>query len=267
MIKLGVNSVLYKAFPLRTAMENLKKIGCDGFEISAIEGMCEHLDLKNWRAQKSEILELCEEFQLPITATEVASTDPARLTLAFEAAAGLGIPVVNIGPGGKSDVEADMLACVARMNELAAIAESYGVTLCMKAHVGGAVYSTPTTLRLIENVPSAFFGIDMDPSHIFRCGEAPEDALASVVKYMKHVHIRDCGRECLGKGPGHPLQQICGAGDINLYGYFDELVKAGYDGACNLEIIGPELSLAEANIVAASSYGYMNAVLKKLGAR
>jgi len=265
MINLGVNTVLYKAFPLRTAVENLKKIGYDGFEISAIEGMCEHLELKNWRAQKNEILEICDEFQLPITAAEVASTDPARLTLAFEAAAGIGIPVINIGPGGKADVEEDMLACIAQMNELAAIAERYGVTLCMKAHVGGAVYSTPTTLRLIENVPSAYFGIDMDPSHIFRCGEAPEAALASVAKYMKHVHIRDCaGRN---PGPGSPFQQICGVGDIDLYGYFDELVKAGYDGACNLEIIGPELSLADANIVAGASYGYMNAILKKLSAR
>jgi len=267
MINLGVNSVLYKAFPLRTAVENLKKIGYDGFEISAIEGMCEHLELKNWRVQKQEILEICDEFQLPITATEVASTDPARLTLAFEAAAGIGIPVVNIGPGGKADVEEDMLACIQRMNELSAIAESYGVTLCMKAHVGGAVYSTPTTLRLIESVPSACFGIDMDPSHIYRCGEAPEEALAGVIQYMKHVHIRDCLGEFLGKGPGNPFQQICGAGDINLYGYFEELVKAGYNGACNLEIIGPELSLADANIVAAASYGYMNAILKNLNAR
>ncbi|MDR2687246.1 MAG: sugar phosphate isomerase/epimerase, partial [Oscillospiraceae bacterium] len=208
MINLGVNTVLYKAFPLRTAAENLRKIGYDGFEISAIEGMCEHLDLKNWRARKSEILELRDEFQLPITAAEVASTDPARLTLAFEAAAGLGIPVVNIGPGGRADDEEEMLACIERMNELAAIAENYGVTLCMKAHVGGSVYSTPTTLRLIENVRSQAFGIDMDPSHIHRCGEAPEAALASVVQYMRHVHIRDC----LGRGPspGAPMQQICG---------------------------------------------------------
>jgi sugar phosphate isomerase/epimerase len=63
------------------------------------------------------------------------------------------------------------------------------------------------------------------------------------------------------------LQQVCGVGDIDLYGYFDALVKAGYGGACNLEIIGPELSLEDANIVAGVSYGDMNAVLKRLGAR
>jgi len=270
MIKLGVNTVLYRDFPLRTALENLKKIGYDGFEISAIEGMCEHLVLKNWREQKNEILELCDEFQLSLLAAEVAAPDPERLRLAFEAAASIGIPVVNIGPGGKADDEEEMLACIKNMNYLAEMAESYGVTLCVKAHVGCSVYSTPTTLRLIENVKSGYFGIDMDPSHIYRCGEEPEEALAAVIKYMKHIHIRDCvGR---GPSPGTPFQQICGAGDINLHGYFEELVKAGYGGACdfeacNLEVIGGPLPLEDANIIAASSYGYMNAVLKRLAAR
>ena len=48
MIQLGVNTVLYKAYSLREAVENLKKIGYDGFEISAIEGMCEHLKLSEY---------------------------------------------------------------------------------------------------------------------------------------------------------------------------------------------------------------------------
>jgi len=265
MIKLGVNTVLYKAFTLREAVENLKKIGYDGFEISAIQGMCEHLKLDDWEAQKSEIQEICQEFGMPILAMEAGSTDPARLGLAFRAAAGLGIPVVNIGPGGKSDVPEDLTACFERMNLLAGMAQSYGVTLCMKAHVGCAVYSTPTTLQAIEAVKNPAFGIDMDPSHIFRCGEEPELALDAVAAHMKHVHIRDCaGRQ---QSPGHPLKQICGAGDINLRGYFEVLVRAGYDGPVNLEIIGPDLTLADANIVAGVSYGYMNACLKALNAR
>ena len=45
------------------------------------------------------------------------------------------------------------------------------------------------------------------------------------------------------------------------------MVKQGYDGPVDLEVIGPELTLAEANIVAAESYGYLNACLKDLGAR
>ncbi|MBQ5974033.1 MAG: hypothetical protein IJL69_07500 [Oscillospiraceae bacterium] len=98
MIKLGVNTVLYKPFTLREAVENLSKIGYDGFEISAIKGMCEHLDLEHWKDQVSEIRELCEEFHMEILASEVASTDPERLRLAFEAAAGIGIPSSTSAP-------------------------------------------------------------------------------------------------------------------------------------------------------------------------
>jgi sugar phosphate isomerase/epimerase len=43
MIKLGVNSVLFKAFPFSEAAKAIKKAGYDGVEISAIQGMCEHL--------------------------------------------------------------------------------------------------------------------------------------------------------------------------------------------------------------------------------
>lgn len=265
MIKLGVNTVLYKGCTLREAVENLKKIGYDGFEISAIEGMCEHLKLSEWKNQASEIKELCDEFKMELLASEVASTDPERLRLAFEAAAGIGIPVINVGPRGKTGSEEDLNDFIKHMNMLCEMAESYGVTLCVKAHVGASVYSTPTTLKLIEGVKSKAFGIDMDPSHIFRCGEEPENALASVLPAMKHIHIRDC-HERVGS-PGTPFQQICGTGNINLRGYVGEMVKRGYSGPVDLEVIGPELTLAEANIVAAESYGYLNALLRDFGAR
>ena len=265
MIKLGVNTVLYKPFTLREAVENLSKIGYDGFEISAIKGMCEHLDLEHWKDQVSEIRELCEEFHMEILASEVASTDPERLRLAFEAAAGIGIPVINIGPTGRSNEPGDLEACIAHMKTLAELAESYGVTLCTKAHVGASVYNTETTLKLIEGFRNPYFGIDMDPSHIFRAGEEPEKALASVLPAMKHIHIRDCPHRL--QNPGTPFQQICGTGLINLSGYVDAMVDQGYSGPVDLEVIGPELSLADCNTVAAETYGYLNALLRARGAR
>ncbi|MCL2741887.1 MAG: sugar phosphate isomerase/epimerase [Oscillospiraceae bacterium] len=265
MVKLGVNTVLYKGYTLDEAVAELRKIGYDGFEISALKGMCEHLCLDGWKDQVNEIKEIVERHSMPILSAEVATNDADRLRLAFEAANAIGIPVLNIGPGGKADDEESLAACLENLSRLAKMAEEYKVTLCVKAHVGNAVYSTPTTLRAIEAVKSGFFGIDMDPSHIYRAGEEPEKALASVVKAMRHVHIRDCvGR---GPSPGTPFEQICGVGGINLMGYFGELMKGGYDGPVCLEVIGPELSMSDANIVAASSYGYMNACLKSLGGR
>jgi hypothetical protein len=47
------------------------------------------------------------------------------------------------------------------------------------------------------------------------------------------------------------------------------MVDGGYIGPVVLEVIGakPEHSLAQISIVAAETYGYLNACLKKLGAR
>jgi sugar phosphate isomerase/epimerase len=106
----------------------------------------------------------------------------------------------------------------------------------------------------------------MDPSHIYRAGEDPEKALPPVLKRVRHIHIRDCkGR---GPGPGEPQDQACGRGDIDLFGYCQAMADGGYSGPVCLEIIGAgNLDLSRRDVIAAESYGYMNACLKKLGKR
>ena len=256
-MKLGVNSVLFKSVDVKTAMKAIKMAGYDGVELSAIQGMCEHLVLDAWETQAPLVKELLS--------MEVASLDEERLTKAFKAAQYLGIPVVNVGPGGKSDVEEDILASIATLTARAKLAAEYGVKLCCKAHVNSAIYSTPTTLRAMEAIQLDSFGVDMDPSHIHRAGEKPEEALAQVVSRMGHVHIRDCKGP--GPNPGTPAEQACGRGEINLVGYFKALVDAGYEGPVCLEVIGPELTLQQAQAIASESYGYMNAILKGMNAR
>lgn len=265
MIQLGVNSVLFKAFSFAEAARAIALAGFDGVEISAIQGMCEHLNLDNYRAQVGELKAIMEANGLKFLSTEVATLDEARLTKAFEAAAAIGIPVVNVGPGGKSEEPGDLEKCIETLQARAELAKTYGVTLCCKAHVGAAVYNTPTTLKAMEGVTSEAFGVDMDPSHIYRAGENPQEALPQVITRVKHIHIRDCtGR---GPSPGLPALQACGTGDIDLFGYFKAMVDAKYDGPVCLEVIGPDQTMTEATAIAAKSYGYMNAILKSLGAR
>jgi sugar phosphate isomerase/epimerase len=266
MIKLGVNTVLFGAFDLRTALQHIKWAGYDAAEISAIKGMCEHLCLDTWKQDAKGIKALVEELQIPLTAMEVASLEEERLMPAFEAGAEIGIPVVNIGPGGKMDDEETLKQSIELLAGMAEKAEPFGVTLCVKAHVGAAIWNTPTTLRAMAEIDSPAFGIDMDPSHIHRAGEVPREALKQVVSRVKHVHIRDCAGP--GPSPGAPEMQACGRGEIDLRGYCDVLVEAGYDGPVNLEVIGAgEYDLGRCAIIAAESYGYLNAVLKANGGR
>ena len=265
-MKLGANTVLFGGYDMETAFKYLALAGYDGVEVSAIEGMSEHLVLSNWRDIAPEVKRLAKDYDLELLAMEQPKQDPDIMETAMQAAVETGIPIINCGPGGKTDDEESFQASIDSLGKLADMAERYGVTLCVKAHVGQSVYNTPTTLRIMEAISSPAFGIDMDPSHIYRANENPVEAIAAVVSRVKHVHIRDCkGRQ---QGPGTPQNQANGRGDIDLVGYIRTLHENGYDGPLNLEVIGAkEHSLEQCCTIAAEARGHMQACLQACGAR
>jgi sugar phosphate isomerase/epimerase len=265
-MKLGANSVLFGGYDMETAFKYIALAGYDGIELSAIGGMSEHLVLDRWQQLVQPIKDLSARYGLDLLAMEQPSQERAVMERAFAAAAEIGIPVVNCGPGGKSDDEDTLKASIASLNSLAELAETFGVTLCVKAHVGASIYNTPTTLRAMAEITSPAFGIDMDPSHIWRAGENPVEAVAAVVSRVKHIHIRDCkGRQ---QSPGAPELQANGRGDIDLVGYLRVLHEAGYAGPVDLEIIGAkEYTLEQCCVIGAESRGHMQACLQACGAR
>ena len=267
-MKLGANSVLFGAFDLETAFRCLAMAGYDGIELSAIDGMSEHLVLDRWQSLAAQIKQLAKDYRLELLAMEQPSQDPARMETAFQAAAEIGIPIINCGPGGKTGDEASFQQAIDSIGKLSLMAEKYGVTLCVKAHVGAAIYNTPTTLRLMKAITSPAFGIDMDPSHIHRAGENPVEAITAVVSRVKHVHIRDCkGKQ---QGPGAPADQANGRGDIDLVGYIRALHTHGYKGPVDLEVIGTKgknCTIEECLTIAAETRGHMQASLQACGAR
>lgn len=266
-MKLGANSVLFGGFDLRTAFEQIALAGYDGIEISAIDNMSpQHLILDRWQEIAPEITRMAREFGLALLAMEQPSQDPAKMEKAFQAAVEIGIPVINCGPGGKAGDAASLQQSIDSLGRLATMAERYGVTLCIKAHVGAAIYNTPTTLLMLQTITSPAFGLNMDPSHIYRAGENPVEALAAVIQRIKHVHIRDCkGRQ---SGPGKPQDQANGRGDIDLVGFVRVLHENHYDGALDLEVIGAkDLPLGQCAVIAAEARGHMQACLQACGAR
>ena len=86
------------------------------------------------------------------------------------------------------------------------------------------------------------------------------DALAPRVG---HVHIRDSGP---GPEPGDPVIQTCGRGEVDLVGLVAAMVRSGYEGPVNLEIIGASTwELVRSGMIAAESHGFLNACLKAAG--
>ena len=145
-MKIGANSVLFGAFDLETAFRYIALAGYDGIELSAIEGMSEHLVIARRRELVPDVRRLSTEYGLELLAMEQPSQDPDMMEQAYQAAAELGIPVINCGPGGKSEDEEAWRRVIDSLGSLAHMAQSYGVTLCVKAHVGASIYDTPTTL-------------------------------------------------------------------------------------------------------------------------
>lgn len=265
-MKLGANSVLFGGHSMADAFRYIKAAGYDGIEVSAINGMSEHLVLDRWQECAPEVKRLAKEYELELLAMEQPNQDPDVMETAMQAAVEIGIPIINCGPGGASDDEDSLQERIDSLGKLAERAEHYGITLCVKAHVGAAIYNTPTSLRALEAITSPAFGLDMDPSHIHRSGENPVEAIGAVISRIKHVHIRDCkGRQ---HGPGKPEDQANGRGDIDLLGYIRVLHENGYDGPLDLEVIGAkEYELPQCCTIAAEARGHMQACLQACGAR
>jgi sugar phosphate isomerase/epimerase len=265
-MQLGVNSVLFGGFDMETAFKYARVCGYDGIEISAIDGMSEHLVLDRWKGIAPKVKELSKRYGLAVLAMEQPSQEPAKMEEALAAAAEIGIPIVNCGPGGKADDESTFGRVVDSLGKLAERARRFGVMLCFKAHVGQYVYNTPTTLKVLEAIRHPNLGLDMDPSHIWRAGEDPVEAIGAVIERIRHVHIRDCkGRQ---QNPGRPEMQANGRGDIDLLGYMRVLKENGYPGPVDLEIIGAKsYELAHCVAIAAEARGHMQACLQACGAR
>lgn len=265
-MKLGANSVLFGNFDMETAFTHIKMAGYDGIEISAINGMSEHLVIERWKECAPDIKRFAGDYELALLAMEQPNQDPEIMEAAMQAAVEIGIPIINCGPGGTSDDEASFQERINSLGKLAGRAEHYGLTLCVKAHVRAAIYNTPTSLRALEAITSPAFGLDMDPSHVYRSGENPVEAIESVVSRIKHVHIRDCkGR---GPTPGKPEDQANGRGDVDLLGYVRVLHEHGYTGPVDLEIIGAkDYELPQCCTIAAEARGHVQACLQACGAR
>lgn len=267
MIKLGVNSLMFCEYDFATAAKCIAEVGYDGVEIAAIKSMCEHLDLDCWKKQAKDLARIVRENGLEILSIEEARPDEELAMRALEAAAEMSIPVVNIGSGGKADVPGDFDRSVKLLRRVSERAQQLGVSLCVKAHVGSAICDTPTTLRAMKAIDSPAFGVDMDPSHIHRAGENAEEALQKVVHRVKHIHIRDCkGRQ---RDPGPIRNQACGKGNIDLTAFCREIVQGDYSGPVCLEVHGKDegLDLAALSVIAAESYGFLNACFRFLGVR
>ena len=124
-MKLGANSVLFGGYDMATAFRCVKMAGYDGIELSAIDGMSEHLVLARWRDCAQEIKRLAAEHELELLAMEQPSQDADVMESAMQAAVEIGIPIINCGPGGKADEPGSIEERIDSLGKLCERAEGF----------------------------------------------------------------------------------------------------------------------------------------------
>ncbi|MGI8913723.1 MAG: sugar phosphate isomerase/epimerase family protein [Chloroflexota bacterium] len=261
-MQLGCNTVLFGLADRGAALQHIAWAGYSGAELAALPGMADHVDPDRDAEQARDIMIHADGLGIDLVALE-AGGNTERQQRCFDLARGLGIPTVCIGSGGKPDDPSSWREAVLRLRSMAKAAEVAGITLAVKPHVGAAIYSTETALRAIREIDSPDFGINWDPSHLFRNNEDLLTSAQRLAPYIRHVHIRDCGSREQRVGP--PESQIPGRGSIDLPPILRALHEGGYDGYLNLEVIGAKnYDLSRAMGIAAESRGYLNRCLQAL---
>ena len=259
---LGCNTVLFASTDLRTALQHLAWAGYRNVELAAIAGMCEHVGLDS---DPMQVKDLLAEFQLTPTAMEAATLDRDRLQSLMRLCSQIGIPIINIGSGGKTGDEDSTVEAIARIRDFAKMAADNGVTLGVKPHVGQAIYNAATGMRLMDEVNHPSVGLNFDPSHLYRANETPADVARLWGARIVTSHFRDCPwRE---GSPGSPEQQIPGRGEVDIPGTLRALKDVGYAGPLNFECIGAgAYPVSRAAGIAAETRGYLHRCLQEIGA-
>jgi sugar phosphate isomerase/epimerase len=261
-MKLGINTVVLGESTLEEALQHVAWAGYQYVELAAIAGMREHVETDSDAAQ---IRDLLSKYELTATAMEAATNDKERLEALMKKAAEIGIGIVNIGSGGKTEDAESTVAAIELMREFSKMAADNNVTLAVKPHVGQAIYNCDTGVRLLNEVTEGKIGLNFDPSHLARADDNPAEVAQIWKGKIVTSHFRDCPVRVPGP-PGTPEQQVPGRGALDLPGILRSLKETGYSGPVNLEIIGAkEYPLSRAMGLAAEARGYLHRCLQEIG--
>jgi sugar phosphate isomerase/epimerase len=118
---------------------------------------------------------------------------------------------------------------VEALQQCATICESAGLRYALETHPHRWATTALSLLRLIEHVGSPVVGVNLDPSHLFPCGDLPQVAVYELGDRIFHTHLSDND----GQTNAHWRP---GKGKIDWAGTLAALQAVGYDGVLSIEL-------------------------------
>ncbi len=254
-MKLGMTMYSFNDYAREEKMDVL------GFIRTAADLGVEAVDLLAyyWKDEREEPLrarELIEDLGLELAAYAVGNNfvqeSEARLQeqvdyvrRGIEMAYELGAPVLRIFGGHAPHMpkEEALKLAAEGIERVLEEAQEADVVLALENH-GGVPGTAEELTWLIEHFDSPWLRACVDVGNFVHF-EDPAEAVARVVGYAAHVHIKDLKK--VGEGEQAKWEACTpGEGDIDYDRILPLFKDAGYDGALSIEAEGPEDDMVQA---------------------
>lgn len=269
-MKLGCGTVLFNQLDLYGALQHIAWAGYEGASLACMANMAQHIDLNTSQAYIDEVKSIAKKHGLKLFAIEaffLAQPDDEKLksmTKVFDIALKLRIPVVAVRSEGKTNDKEATKQVLSYIRKLCELAESRGIKIAVKPHVGHSFYNTATMIQLLNEINSPALGVNLDSSNFYRAGDDPAEAVLKLGSKIIHTHIRDTSSD---RNQGRtPLElQIAGRGVLDWPKIIRHLKDAGYQGVLDTQIIGAfDSPLSVQMGIAAEVRGYLHRCLQEL---
>ena len=181
------------------------------------------------------------EFAPEETSQWPARRDALRRGLDLAAQVGAKRFIVLTGPAPKQSYEESAARFVEQVREIAPEAGKLGVCLALEPHSSVAVdaafvYRLHDALDLADEIGSPWFAVNMEVAHCFQ----ERGLYENIQKRVGRIVNVQCGDFKIGTRQSTDRVPL-GDGCIPLERIFDALERAGYEGYCEIETIGPRI--------------------------
>ena len=284
-MKLGCSTVLFNQIDLYGALQHIAWAGYKGADISDIEP-ARHIKLDTGKSYINEVKSIAKQHGLElfsIDTEDAGKTEEDKIrsmVKVFNTARKLNIPFVVPYLHGKSGGKELTKRNIQYIKKLTVQAESRGVVLAIKVHVGTPVDNTATLIQILNEIDSTALGVALDTREFYRAGDDIFKAISKIGRRIVHVHFRDypsleqmpatVSPTFTGFGQWEPWlppveQQIPGRGGIDFPKILRHLKSIGYDGAVDLVMTGAfTYPLSRQMGIAGEARGYLNRCLQEL---
>ncbi|MDQ3327533.1 MAG: sugar phosphate isomerase/epimerase [Chloroflexota bacterium] len=140
---------------------------------------------------------------------------------------------------------------VETLQQCCAVCEEAGLRYALETHPHRWATTALSLLRLIEDVGSPVLGANLDPSHLFPCGDLPQVAVYQLGPNVYHTHFSDND----GQTNAHWRP---GKGKIDWSATLQALQDIGYDGVISIELEDVPGRASKANPVAGDAFDREN---------